>query len=121
MTSAVDEATLDVCIERLTRQHPRAQLFIFHARGEPFWARFAPTPGELEVLPEALSLIERALETGTAPLTGAEPGGRFTFLVVDAEATWFAVVFRTESGLPAQTRARPVAGRLLSPANFPHR
>ncbi|GMU62823.1 MAG: hypothetical protein AMXMBFR34_45860 [Myxococcaceae bacterium] len=37
----------------------------------------------------------------------------FTFLVLDAEATWFAVVFAGESELPAQARAkRPAAGRL---------
>lgn len=120
MASEIDEAALDVCIERLSRQHPRAQLFIFKAAGEPFWARFAPTPAELALLESALGSIERALESQPAPLTGQDAGGRFSFLVVDAEATWFAVVFGGAAAAPAEARdaRRASGGRLPMPGGF---
>lgn len=120
MASEIDEATLDVCIERLTRQHPRAQLFIFTATGDPFWARYAPNPLELSLLPTALRTIERALESRPAPLTGQDVGRRFSFLVLDADATWSAVVFGGAASAPAEARdARRVSGgRLPVPEGF---
>lgn len=120
MASAIDEATLDVCIERLTRQHPRAQLFIFKQAGDPFWARFTPDPAELTLLPTALRTIERALESQPAPLTGQDVGRRFSFLVVDAEASWFAVVFGGSVSAPAEARdaRRASGGRLPVPEGF---
>lgn len=120
MANEIDEATLDVCIERLTRQHPRAQLFIFKGAGDPFWARYAPEPFELTLLPTALRTIERALESQAAPLTGQDVGGRFSFLVVDADATWFAVVFGGAASARAEARdlRRASGGRLPVPEAF---
>jgi hypothetical protein len=120
MASDIDEATLDVCIERLTRRHPRAQLFIFKGTGDPFWARYAPEPFELTQLSTALRTIERALESRPAPLTGQDVGKRFSFLVLDADATWFAVVFGGAASTPAEARdmRRASGGRLPVPEAF---
>lgn len=43
MNRSVEEASLDVAIERLTTFHPGNQIFIFGANGTPFWRGFSPT------------------------------------------------------------------------------
>lgn len=100
----IAQAAVDVAAERLTRLHPTSQVFVFGAEGEPFWARWAPFPAELETLRRALVLLEE--QAGReAPLTVRGAAGDFSALVLDAERTLFAVVLMASSPrLPAETR-----------------
>jgi len=92
MNRTVEEAALDVAIERLTTFHPGNQIFIFGAEGKPFWARFKPDAYELDVLKLATSALEDRSAKGKAPLTFQSATGTYTAFILDAEETLFAVV-----------------------------
>ena len=111
----VVQAALDVAIERLTRQHPGRQFFIFGAKGDPFFAHFEPSTSELELLNRALSVLEKA-ETRPAPLLVRGASGQFTAMVLDAERSMFAVVLWTPATRkPAEARVDRGQGSAQAP------
>lgn len=111
----MQQAALDVAIERLCTFHPANQIFIFGPQAEPFWSHFDPMPGELELLRLALTAIEQR-EHEPAPSVIGGPSGHFTAMVLDAERTLFAVIMlRKGPRSPAETR---VGGRLSAPEHL---
>ena len=97
MNRSVDEAALDVAIERLTHFHPGHQIFIFGPEGAPFWSRFRPDAAALEA----------RSGRGEAPLTFQRASGAFIAFILDAEERLFALVPTKSSrgSLPRPTGA----------------
>lgn len=106
IAALTEQAALDVAIERLTRFHPGAQIFLFDAQGRTVWTAFDPTPDELELLRLGLNLLEQH-QQDPAPLVLRGASGHFTALVLDAERTLGAVVLlRPRRRPPAEARVK---------------
>lgn len=112
MNRSVDEAALDVAIERLTHFHPGHQIFIFGPEGAPFWSRFRPDAAELELLTLATSALEARAGKAEAPLSIQSATGAFTAFILDGEETLFAVVLlKSRARGPAEDRAANVVSQ----------
>lgn len=101
---SVLDAALDVAIERLCRQHPDDQIFIFGPEGTPFWARAGVSDGELEWLRRAITALEAHEERHSRPFVLALPGLPVTAMALDAEGELYAVVLSTGRELPGEQR-----------------
>jgi hypothetical protein len=113
LAQQVSQAAFDVAVERMTTLHAAHQAFVFGPDGAPFWAQFAPTPAELELLEAALTALE-AREAEPAPLTARDASGQFTAMVLDAERSLFAVLLtKAPARLPGEARAAREAPGLL--------
>lgn len=102
---SVLDAALDVAIERLCRQHPDDQIFIFGPEGNPFWARVQVSDGELEWLRRAIAALEAHEAAHPRPLVLTPPGLPVTVMALDSEGELYAVVLSTRRQLPAEQRA----------------
>lgn len=101
---SVADAALDVAIERLSRQHPDAQLFIFGPEGRPFWARIRVTDEELEWLRRAIAELEAHETSHARPFVLTPVGLPLTAMALDAEGELYAVVLSSNRPLPAEHR-----------------
>ncbi|MBL8921529.1 MAG: hypothetical protein JNJ54_21895 [Myxococcaceae bacterium] len=102
---SVLDAALDVAIERLCRQHPGDQIFIFGPEGSPFWARAQVRDGELDWLRKAISALQAHESRHARPFVLSPAGLPLTVMALDAEGELYAVVLSTRRQLPAEQRA----------------
>ena len=107
----VTDTFVAMLLTRTRLQHGSEQIFLFGPRGEPLHVARKPIkPAELELLEEALALLQDQAPALPRPLRVSDPTGRFTLAALDQEHEMFLMIF--EKPVPAETReARATAIR----------